>query len=144
MCQSTLVPFIHPTRRLSVADRTVTNLVKVQAPSIQTKATNSSSPSRLVDEDLQLYDREDVRNQLPDIIAQVLARVWVDPNFRIDFTTDPILTLRNNGVFLPETMFIEFSVAVSERPKVIVYEQHPHSKFRLRVFYLQLVMIAGR
>ena len=127
-----------------MADRAVTNLVKFQVPSMQNKGINSSSSSRLVDEDLQLYDREEVRNQLPDIIAQVLARVWVDPNFRIDFTTDPILTLRNNGVFLPETMFIEFSVAASERPKVIVYEQQPHSKFRLRVFYLQLVMIAGR
>jgi hypothetical protein len=124
--------------------RTATNLVKVQAPSMQTQDKNSSFSSRLVDEDLQLYNREDVRNQLPDIIAQVLARIWVDPNFRLDFKADPILTLRNNGVFLPETMFIEFSVAASERPKVIVYEQHPQSQFRLRVFYLQLVMIAGR
>ena len=119
-------------------------LVRMQTPSMSTKESGTSSEERLVEEDLQLLDRNDVRDRLPDIIAQVLARVWIDPSFRFDFTSDPIATLQKNGVFLPDTMSIEFSVSSSERPKVIVYEKEPDSKFKLRVFYLQLIMIAGR
>ena len=119
-------------------------LVRMQTPSMSTKERGTTSEERLVDEDLQLIDRNEVRDRLPDIIAQVLARVWIDPSFRFDFTTDPIATLRKNGVFLPDTMSIDFSVSSSERPKVIVYEKKPESKFKLRIFYLQLIMIAGR
>ena len=39
-------------------------------------------------------------------------------------------------------MSIEFQKPNSDRPRIVVYEQRPNSKFRLRVLYLQLVMMA--
>jgi hypothetical protein len=47
-------------------------------------------------------------------------------------------------VHLPEEISIEFSKAVADRPKIIVYEQRPNSRFKVRVLYLQLVMMAGK
>ena len=77
---------------------------------------------------------------------------------RIDLEDQPIIpadadlvtdtkrgtTLEKNGVFLPENMSIEFQKQNTDRPRIVVFEQKPGSKFKLRVFYLQLVMMAGR
>jgi hypothetical protein len=41
-------------------------------------------------------------------------------------------------------MSIEFQRKTSDRPRIVVYEQNPNSKFKARVLYLQLVMMAGR
>ena len=98
----------------------------------------------LVNGNLRLESREDVRNLLPDILGKVLARVWLDSNFHRQFSQDPQKTLESNGVFLPENMTIEFQKKNTDRPRVVVFEQEPGSKFKLRVFYLQLVMMAGR
>ena len=67
---------------------------------------------------------EEIANQIPEILEK---------NF-IEF----------NGVYLPEDMSIEFQKPNSDRPRIVVYEQKPNSKFKLRVLYLQLVMMAGR
>ena len=86
----------------------------------------------------------DVRNLLPDILGKVLARVWIDPVYHRSFSQDPQGTLEKGGVFLPDTMSIEFQKAESDRPRIVVFERKENSKFRLRVLYLQLVMMAGR
>ena len=57
---------------------------------------------------------------------------------------DPKSTLEKNGVFLPQDIFLDFEKSNSDRPKVVVYEKKKNSKFKLRVMYLQLVMMAGR
>ena len=88
--------------------------------------------------------REEVRNLLPDILGKVLARVWLDSSFHAEFSRDPQKTLEINGVFLPDNMSIEFQKQNTDRPRIVVFEQNPESKFKLRVFYLQLVMMAGR
>ncbi len=98
----------------------------------------------LVAGNIHLEDREDVRNLLPDILGKVLARVWIDPIFHRSFSKDPQGTLEKNGVYLPDSMSIEFQKANSDRPRIVVYEKKENSKFRLRVLYLQLVMMAGR
>ena len=54
----------------------------------------------LVREELYLADRQAVREQLPDILGRVLARIWIDEKFHHDFSTDPRGTLETNGVFL--------------------------------------------
>jgi len=41
-------------------------------------------------------------------------------------------------------MSIEFQRQNADRPRIVVYEQQPNSKFKMRVLYLQLVMMAGR
>ena len=91
-----------------------------------------------------LKNRSDVRKYLPDILGRVLARIWIDSKFKEEFEQDPQKTLEFNGVFLPEDMSIEFQKPNSDRPRIVVYEQRPNSRFRLRVLYLQLIMMAGR
>ena len=98
----------------------------------------------LVDKDLFLKNREDVKKYLPDILGRVLARIWIDKAFKDSFKLDPKFVLNENGVFLPDDMILEFHKPNSDRPKIIVYEKKPNSKFKIRVVQLQLVMIAGR
>ena len=98
----------------------------------------------LVDKDLFLKNREDVKKYLPDILGRVLARIWIDKAFKDNFKLDPKFVLNENGVFLPDDMILEFQKPNSDRPKIIVYEKKPNSKFKVRVVQLQLVMIAGR
>ena len=91
-----------------------------------------------------LKNRSEVRKFLPDILGRVLARIWIDSKFKEEFEQDPQKTLEFNGVYLPDDMSIEFQKPNSDRPRIVVYEQRPNSKFRLRVLYLQLIMMAGR
>ncbi|MGA1180566.1 MAG: hypothetical protein ACO3U1_08160 [Marivivens sp.] len=102
------------------------------------------NPLRLVRESLHLHDREEVRKFLPDILGRALARIWIDQNFASAFASDPKKTLEEAGVHLPENMSIEFETASRDRPKIIVFESQPNSKYRMRVLYLQLVMMAGK
>ena len=39
---------------------------------------------QLVDKDLFLKNREDVKKYLPDILGRVLARIWIDKTFKED------------------------------------------------------------
>ena len=98
----------------------------------------------LVDKDLILKDREDVKKFLPDILGRVLARIWIDKSFKDSFKSNPKEVLNDNGVFLPDDMILEFQKPNSDRPKIIVYEKKEKSNFKVRVVQLQLVMLAGR
>ena len=98
----------------------------------------------LVDKDLFLKNREDVKKYLPDILGRVLARIWIDKIFKNNFKSDPKSVLNDNGVFLPDDMVLEFQKPNSDRPKIIVYEKKQGSNFKIRVVQLQLVMLAGR
>ena len=108
------------------------------------KKVSSAVNFSLVDEDVNLLNRAEVKEKLPDILGRVLARSWLDKDFMEQFKSEPLDVLRAAGVNLPETIHIEFQKANSDRPKVVVYEQQENSKLKLRVFYLQLVMVAGR
>ena len=99
---------------------------------------------QLVDKDLFLKNREDVKKFLPDILGRVLARIWIDKSFKEEFKSNPNNVLNENGVFLPDDMILEFQKPNSDRPKIIVYEKKPNSNFKIRVVQLQLVMLAGR
>ena len=99
---------------------------------------------QLVDKDLYLKNREDVKKYLPDILGRVLARIWIDKSFKEDFKSNPNDVLNENGVYLPEDMILEFQKPNSDRPKIIVYEKKQNSNFKVRVVQLQLVMLAGR
>tara|TARA_S200000501_G_C20255870_1_gene496382 strand:- start:21 stop:407 length:387 start_codon:yes stop_codon:yes gene_type:complete len=114
---------------------------KLMPPS---KHLKHSVEVNLVDDELRLKDREQVRKLLPDILGRVLARIWIDPNFHLSFATDPKGTLEKNGVFIPSEMYLDFEKPDSDRPKIVVYEKKNNSKFKLRILYLQLVMMAGR
>ena len=99
---------------------------------------------QLVDKDLFLKNREDVKKYLPDILGRVLARIWIDKSFKDSFKSNPKEVLNDNGVFLPDDMILEFQKPNSDRPKIIVYEKKEKSNFKVRVVQLQLVMLAGR
>ena len=105
---------------------------------------SESSVLDLVDNEIFLENRNEVKKYLPEILGRVLARIWIDPSFKDEFARDPQKTLEFNGVYLPEDMSIEFQKPNSDRPRIVVYEQRPKSKFKLRVLYLQLIMMAGR
>ncbi|MEZ7812706.1 MAG: hypothetical protein ACI9O0_000697 [Paracoccaceae bacterium] len=107
-------------------------------------AKSNIDPFKLVRDDVHLEDREAVRQFLPDILGRALARVWIDSTFQKSFAEDPKAALERAGVHLPETMSIEFSKIVTDRPKIIVYEKQHNSKFKVRVLYLQLIMLAGK
>lgn len=102
------------------------------------------SPFSLVDETIYLHNRKDVQAVLPDVLGRVLARIWIDAEFRDAFKSEPQKTLEYHGIFLPEEMTLEFQKPNSDRPRIVVYEKKPGIKFKLRVLHLQLVMIAGR
>lgn len=108
------------------------------------RVTAAATLGRLVREDIALHDREEVCRFLPDILGRALARIWIDPEFHSAFGADPKACLEREGVGLPDSMSIEFSKANSDRPKIIVYETAPGSRFKKRLMYLQLVMMAGR
>ena len=105
---------------------------------------NVNSALELVDKDLILKNREEVKKYLPDILGRVLARIWIDKLFKESFKSNPRQVLNDNGVFLPDDMILEFQKPNSDRPKIIVYEKKKNSNFKVRVVQLQLVMLAGR
>ena len=115
---------------------------KLHAPAI--KKTSQIATVKLVGDKTILEDKEEVRTKLPDILGRVLACIWIDPEFYHSFSNDPKKTLEKNGVFPPQDIFLDFEKPSSDRPKVVVYEKKKDSKFKLRVMYLQLVMMAGR
>ena len=116
---------------------------KAQLP-IKFDPKNVNQALELVDKDLILKNREEVKKYLPDILGRVLARIWIDKSFKESFKSNPRQVLNDNGVFLPDDMILEFQKPNSDRPKIIVYEKKNNSNFKIRVVQLQLVMLAGR
>ena len=111
---------------------------------VPVKKGELKTPFSLVDQAIHLNNRKDVQAILPDVLGRVLARIWIDPEFRDSFKSNPQKTLELHNIFLPEEMTLEFQKPNSDRPRIVVYEKRPDIKFRLRVLHLQLVMIAGR
>jgi len=108
------------------------------------KRSHSDDPFKLVSEQVKFANKEEMRQRLPDILGRALARTWIDASFHEEFSRNPQGTLMTYGVELPDNMSLEFQKPESDRPRIVVFEQKPGSKFRMRVFYLQLVMMAGK
>ena len=118
--------------------------IKQPSPPALIEKNRDLAPLDLVNGNLSLSSREEVKKLLPDIMGKALARIWIDSDFHREFSLDPHATLEKNGVHLPETMVVEFQKPNSDRPKIIVYEKKEKSNFKVRVVQLQLVMLAGR
>ena len=127
---------IPKSRELTVPPQKKTNL--------PVKFEKGANVLDLVDKEIFLENRQEVKKYLPEILGRVLARVWIDSDFKKNFKQNPIDTLNQNGVFLPEEMVLEFEKPDSKRPKIIVYEKKGNSNFKVRVVQLQLIMMAGR
>ena len=119
-------------------------IVSTQAKEKLPVKYSENSILNLVDDEIFLENRNEVKKYLPEILGRVLARTWIDENFKEIFKKDPLKTLSENGVFLPEDMFLEFQKPDTKRPKIVVYEKKGKSNFKVRVVQLQLIMMAGR
>ena len=127
---------IPKSRELTVPSQKKTNL--------PVKFEKNSNVLDLVDKEIFLENRQEVKKYLPEILGRGLARVWIDSDFKKNFKQNPIDTLNQHGVFLPDEMVLEFQKADTKRPKIIVYEKKGNSNFKVRVVQLQLIMMAGR
>ena len=78
--------------------------VKKLSPPAVIEKNRDLAPLDLVNGNLSLHSRDEVKKLLPDIMGKALARIWIDPSFHKDFSADPHATLEKNGVHLPETM----------------------------------------
>ena len=57
------------------------------------------------------------------------------------FYNYPVEVLERGGVYLPDSVSVEFKKEKNERPKVIVFENKKNSKKR-KLLELKLVMVA--
>lgn len=96
----------------------------------------------LVRQETHLRDTDQVKQFLPDILGRALARIWIDRSFRERFAEDPIGTMAEYNVFLPESIDVEFVADGVSRPRIVVYERRLAGP-RRRLLYLHLVMMAG-
>ncbi len=127
-----------------MSENNTKSLVPYKSGESLAPAQGDGPPLEIVNRPLQIHNREEVRQYLPDILGRVLARVWIDSEFHAQFSDAPQETLEEHGVFLPENMSIEYQRGNTDRPRIVVYERPFGSRFKLRIFYLQLVMMAGR
>ena len=51
---------------------------------------NQSSVLDLVDNEIFLENRNEVKKFLPEILGRVLARIWIDENFKNKSREDPL------------------------------------------------------
>lgn len=97
----------------------------------------------LVEDDIELVDRETVKKYLPDILGRALARSWIDTDYKRDLSFDVKSTLAKGGVIVPEEYECIYETASGQRAKIVVYEK-ARNNFKIRVCGLSLTMVASR
>jgi len=98
----------------------------------------------LVEQVAHLNSNEDIKKYLPDILGRALAHMWIDESFRLRFAGNPKQTLEALGVFLPSSILVDYVQMARSRPQVVVYHCTGDGRFKTRLLYLQLVMMAGK
>ena len=96
--------------------------------------------SRFSEQDIVLESEKQIQKYLPEVLGQALARTWIDKRFLDAFYEYPVEVLERGGVYLPDSVSVEFKKEKDQRPKVIVYENENKSKRKL--LELKLVMVA--
>lgn len=97
---------------------------------------------KLVDEDINLNSRADIKLQLPDILGRALARSWIDPDYKRQLEIDVQSTLLAGGITIPDQYICEYDKSNGQRAKIVVYEMS--GKLKLKVCGLSLTMMATR
>ena len=116
----------------------IKRLFKPKKPDLQ--FLDEQDLSRFSDQDIILENENQIQQYLPEVLGQALARTWIDKRFLDAFYTYPIEILERGGVYLPETVSVEFKKEKDQRPKVIVYENKQKNKRKL--LELKLIMVA--
>ena len=96
--------------------------------------------SRFSEQDIVLESEKQIQKYLPEVLGQALARTWIDKRFLDAFYEYPVEVLERGGVYLPDSVSVEFKKEKDQRQKVIVYENEKKSKRKL--LELKLVMVA--
>ena len=96
--------------------------------------------SRFSEQDIVLESENQIQKYLPEVLGQALARTWIDKRFLDAFYNYPVEVLERGGVYLPDSVSVEFKKEKDQRPKVIVYENDKNS--RRKLLELKLVMVA--
>lgn len=96
--------------------------------------------SRFSEQDIILETEDDIQKYLPDVLGQALARTWIDKRFLDAFFEYPVEILERGGVYLPETILLEFVKEEKSRPKVTVFEKTKSG--RKKILELKLIMVA--
>ena len=96
--------------------------------------------SRFSEQDIILESENQIQQYLPEVLGQALARTWIDKRFLDAFYKYPVEILERGGVYLPDSVSVEFKKEKNQRPKVIVYENEKNKKRKL--LESKLVMVA--
>ena len=96
--------------------------------------------SRFSEQDMILESENQIQKYLPEVLGQALARTWIDKRFLDAFYNYPIEVLERGGVYLPDSVSVEFKKEKDERPRVIVYEKGRN--FKKKLLELKLIMVA--
>ena len=96
--------------------------------------------SRFSEQDIILETETEIRQYLPDVLGQALARTWIDKRFLDAFYEYPVEILERGGVYLPDTIQLEFMKEEKSRPKVTVFEKSKEG--RKKILELKLIMVA--
>ena len=97
---------------------------------------------RLADDEINLMDRDSVKALLPDILSRVLARSWIDIEYKKRLEKNVKATLAEGGVYLPEDYECVYVKSSGQRAKISIFEIT--GSLRLKVCSLSLTMIATR
>ena len=76
-----------------MSDNNTNSLVPYSEEEPLAPAQSDGPPLEIVSRPLQIHNREEVRQYLPDILGRVLARVWIDSAFQSQFSQSPLFTL---------------------------------------------------
>ena len=81
-----------------MSNSTSRSLVPVTKSDLSIKpASHVVAATSLNENNYQFTSRNDVKKYLPDILGKVLARIWIDPDFHRDFSSNPTKTLAKMG-----------------------------------------------
>lgn len=86
----------------------------------------------------------ELREKILDYLGAVLARCWIDHSLLGEIERDAHRTLRHLGILLPPEIEIKVERPGRDRPRLVIYEWDENRRFKRRVCYLQLLMMAGK
>ncbi len=86
----------------------------------------------------------EIKEKILDYLGAVLARCWIERSLLGEIERDAHRTLRHLGILLPDEIEIKVERPGKDRPRLVIYEWDENRRFRRRICYLQLLMMAGK
>ena len=86
----------------------------------------------------------ELKEKILDYLGAVLARCWIDRSLLGEIERDAHRTLRHLGILLPPEIEIKVERPGRDRPRLVIFEWDENRRFKRRICYLQLLMMAGK